>query len=403
MALEFKSTKTFKFVIGFSALFISTMAATFSVTGVASLFSGYFLFVALMMSGLEFGKVVLASFLARYWKKVSIILRTYFVMALIILIAITSAGIFGFLSDGYQKTKGTYDVTEKEIVFIKQKIELFTKQKNAVDNRISSLSNARTGQESRLDSLYRRGQTTTAKNVEKYIAINNSELNELSIKSNVLSDSISKYTLNQLSKETSTSTGELGPLKYLASIFNTDMDSIVKWFIFMLIFVFDPLAVLLFVSLNVIMKNEQEGRLLEIPKPDKISIANKAKNLIEKFKKKRPAAEIIKIEESPVIEEIITEEVPTDTLKIEEPSIENPIITEVEYTNLPIPTETISENIPIAKEIIPEVKETLDLEKEHKFYHGDEEPKVEGFHTSNFSIERVHGKKSKDDENTKTY
>jgi hypothetical protein len=396
MALEFKSSKTFKFVIGISALFISTMAATFSVTGVASLFSGYFFSVAFMMSGLEFGKVVLASFIARYWKKIGLLLKVYFVVALIVLVTITSAGIFGYLSDGYQKTKGTYDVTQKEIVFIKQKSDLFTQQKASIDKRISTLTNSRIGQEARLDSLYSRRQISSAKSVEKYIASSNLELNELSKQSAAIGDSVSKYSLDQLSKETINATGELGPLKYLATIFNTDMDSIVKWFIFMLIFVFDPLAVLLFVALNVIIKNESE---LEPIANDtkKINAAVKFKNIFNKFKfmKSTINEDIPNIEVTPEGTPESTQEVTPESTQEVTPEVTPESTQEVTPEVTPESTQEVT------PEVTPEVNPTL--EKEHTFYHGnDTSQKVEGFHTAGFTDERIFGKK-KNDDNIKTY
>jgi hypothetical protein len=294
MALEFKSGKTFKFVIGASALFISTMAAVFSVTGVATLFSGYFLTVALMMSGLEFGKVIVASFMARYWKKLNYLFRFYFILALMILITITSSGIFGYLSDGYQKTKGTYDVSEKEVVFLNQKIDMFTAQKKLVDDRINQIVSSRKGQEARLDSLYARKQVSSAKSVESYVQKANKDADDLTIKSNAYADSLSKYSMIKLEKENKNATGELGPLKYLAKIFGTDMDIIVKYFIFMLIFVFDPLAILLFVSLNVIIKNEHENLPDVIPNDEEGIFSKVGKKIFEKIKsnnKKNPLSE----------------------------------------------------------------------------------------------------------------
>jgi hypothetical protein len=349
-----------------------------------------------MMGGLEFGKVVLASFLARYWKKLSFLFRIYFSVALLILILITSGGIFGYLSDGYQKTKGSYDVNEKEVVFIKQKIDLFTKQKETIDKRISSLTDSRVGQERRLDSLYSRRQNSTAKSVESYIAKSNSQLDDLTKQSSVLGDSISKYSLTQLNKETQNATGELGPLKYLATIFNTDMDTIVKWFIFMLIFVFDPLAVLLFVSLNIIIKNETEGDLQDRVPSD---IKGKFKTILNDILPKRNKKEETQIEDDVVqnIEpEIIKENIEEkDTiLEIEKNNIsDSENITETIVEKEPLKEEPLKEEPlkeePLKEEIKEEIKEP-EISKQHEFYHDDS---VDGFHTANFSIERVHGKK----------
>lgn len=266
MALYLKSNKSFKILAGVSALSISAMAATFSVTGIATLFSGYFLTVAIMMGVLEFGKIVVASFLARFWEDLSKILKSYFMAALFILILITSGGIFGYLSDAYQKTKGDYTVTEKQVSLIDTKVKLFQSEKDRYQNRIDALNTSRIGQESRLDFLYSRGQTASARRVESLIASSDKELADLTKKLSAVNDSIGAYETTKVEKESVNITGELGPLKYIAGIFDTDMDTVVKYFIFMLIFVFDPLAVLLFVSLNIIIK--KEGGLIEEPKEE---------------------------------------------------------------------------------------------------------------------------------------
>ena len=254
MALHIKSHKSFIILIAISAFSISAMAATFSVTGIATLFSGYFFTVALMMGVLEFGKIVVASFVARFWQELSKVLKTYFISALTVLILITSGGIFGYLSDAYQKTKGDYTVIEKQVSLIEAKIKLFQSEKERVQNRLDVLTNTRVSQETRLDSLYSRGQITTAKRIELQIESANKEVSQLSVKLNTINDSVGFYETSKVEKETTNLKGELGPLKYIANIFNTDMDNVVKYFIFMLIFVFDPLAVLLFVSINLLIK-----------------------------------------------------------------------------------------------------------------------------------------------------
>jgi len=256
MALHLKSNKSFIIILTASAVLISTMAAIFSVTGMANLFSGYFTTVAMMMGSLEFSKIVVASFLARYWNTINRALKTYFIIALVVLITITSGGIFGYLSDAYQKTKGDYSIIEKDIQLIDTKVKLFQSEKERYQNRVDVLIKAKTGQESRLDSLYSRGQISIAKRVESQIESSNREVSELSLKLNAINDSISYYETKKVEKETKNISGELGPLKYLSVVFNTDMDTVVKYIIFLLIFVFDPLAILLFVSINTLLRKE---------------------------------------------------------------------------------------------------------------------------------------------------
>ena len=362
MALHIKSTKSFKLLLGFSALLISGMAATFSITGIATLFSGYFFTVALMMGALEFAKIVVASFLARYWSNVSKILRGYFIAALMVLILITSGGIFGYLSDAYQKTKGDYTLVEKNVQLIDTKIKLFTSEKDRYQNRLDALTKAKSGQEARLDSLYSRGQTSVAKRVETQIAASDKEVAELSKKLNAVNDSIGVYETRKVEKESTNITGELGPLKYIAGIFNTDMDTVVKYFIFLLIFVFDPLAVLLFVSLNTLIRKEHleedDEEIKPVPK----------KKIEEKNIEAIPADEnaFIKKSES----EVQSEKLPvTNEIEI----IQEKPLQEIEAKKKAVSDDSeefVNELIEVLeKSKEPEVKEPEHKGDEHEFYH----------------------------------
>ena len=97
-----ENSKYFYIWIGLSALFIAGSAAAFSVYGLAKLFSGAFISVVIMASALELGKLVTASFLYRYWNMINWFQKVYMTIATIVLIFITSAGIFGYLSNAYQ-------------------------------------------------------------------------------------------------------------------------------------------------------------------------------------------------------------------------------------------------------------------------------------------------------------
>ena len=92
----------FKYYVGLSALLIAGSAAFFSVFGLSKLFAGATMSVIIMASSLEFGKLVGASFLYRYWNSIANWLKVYMTVGVITLVGITSAGIFGFLSNAYQ-------------------------------------------------------------------------------------------------------------------------------------------------------------------------------------------------------------------------------------------------------------------------------------------------------------
>mgnify|MGYP007026221088 CR=1 FL=1 len=107
--MEIANSKIFNWMLGLSALAVSGMAAFFSVTGIAMLFNGSFFAVALMATSLEVGKLITASFLYRYWKVVNWLQKCYMTLSVLILIGITSMGIFGFLSNSYMGATVEFD------------------------------------------------------------------------------------------------------------------------------------------------------------------------------------------------------------------------------------------------------------------------------------------------------
>ena len=115
----------FPFLIGFSALSVSASAAFYSVSGLSKLFAGASLEVIIMAGSLEFAKLVTASLLYQYWDTINKTLRTYLTVATIILVLITSMGIYGFLSAAYQETYNKLSIVENEKAFIQQKIDFY--------------------------------------------------------------------------------------------------------------------------------------------------------------------------------------------------------------------------------------------------------------------------------------
>jgi len=243
-----------------AALVIAGTAALFSVTGISSVFAGHFIQVAIMAGALETGKIVISSILYRYWGIMNKAIKSYMIVALFVLMIITSAGIFGYLSEAYQQTKSGYEVVDKEIQLLQSKKQLFQNEYDRYQNRLNDLTGIRSGQETRLDSLYSRGQTSSAKRIETNIKRQDDEITKLSGLILITSDSLSSIDKRMIEKQSIIITGDLGPIKYVADAFGTNMDTIVKWLILILIFVFDPLAVTLIVAANMIFVNKHYER-----------------------------------------------------------------------------------------------------------------------------------------------
>jgi len=253
----------FPFLIAFSALSVSTSAAFYSVSGLSKLFAGASLEVIIMAGSLEFAKLVTASLLYQYWDTINKTLRTYLSIATIILVLITSMGIYGFLSAAYQETYSKLSAVENQKGFIQQKIDFYQNDVNRYDeeierisSNISTLSNAKASTIQVRDTSVSGGFRQTISTTELRMAqsrINTEEENRKLAQSKriISSDSLQKFQLQVLELDNNTEVaGELGPLQYLSSLTGYPMDKIINVLLLIIIFVFDPLAISLVVAAN---------------------------------------------------------------------------------------------------------------------------------------------------------
>ena len=253
----------FPFLIAFSALSVSTSAAFYSVSGLSKLFAGASLEVIIMAGSLEFAKLVTASLLYQYWDTINKTLRTYLSIATIILVLITSMGIYGFLSAAYQETYSRLSVVENQKSFIQQKIDFYQNDVTRYDteierisSNISTLSNAKASTIQVRDTSVSGGFRQTISTTELRMAqsrINIEEENRKLAQSKriIASDSLQKFQLQVLELDNNTEVaGELGPLQYLSSLTGYSMDKIINVLLLIIIFVFDPLAISLVVAAN---------------------------------------------------------------------------------------------------------------------------------------------------------
>lgn len=258
----------FPFLVALSAFSLAGAAAFFSVTGLSKLFGGAQGAVIIMASSLEFSKLVTASFLHKYWKTIDWKLKTYLTIGTVTIMFITSAGIYGFLSSAYSETSNKLDNIDGQIALVEQKkkivqddiARLETNQKLKQD-RIQSLITLRTQQEARVDSLYNRGRANIAKRVEEQINQSNSEITRVTTETDGLgqkiqakNDEMANFDTEILELKNNDIAGEVGPLKYIAKLTGSSMDSVVNFFILLLIFVFDPMAVCLVIATNITME-----------------------------------------------------------------------------------------------------------------------------------------------------
>tara|TARA_R110000737_G_scaffold173859_1_gene199347 strand:+ start:1242 stop:2177 length:936 start_codon:yes stop_codon:yes gene_type:complete len=242
--------KLFPYVIALSALSVSASAALYSVVGLSKLFAGAKIQVMIMAGSLEFAKLVIASVLYQYWEKTNAFIKAYLMIALIILITITSGGIYGYLSGAYQETSNQSEFMEKEVAIIDSKRVRFEEQRSDYQTSIKTWTEALANptQIQYVDKESGQLVTTTSSRQRRTLE---SELKEAKINLSAVTDSISVLDMKILDMELNNEAArELGPLKYMAKLFDKSMDEIINWFMVMIIFVFDPLAIILVVIAN---------------------------------------------------------------------------------------------------------------------------------------------------------
>jgi hypothetical protein len=247
--------RIFPFIIAISALSVSASAAVYSVTGLSMLFAGASTAVIIMAASLEVSKLVIASLLYQYWDKLNKILRTYLTIAAVVLILITSAGIYGYLSSAYQKTADQTSIVDSKIASLETKKKLYENTRSGILQEKQSLSE--------LKGSLSKGTTTqfTDKKGNLVVRSNNASIKQiesasksdekLSSKLDAVNDSIFSLETKMLEiKTTAVGESELGPLKYLSQLTGVAMDRIINWYILVIIFVFDPLAISLVIAAN---------------------------------------------------------------------------------------------------------------------------------------------------------
>ena len=253
----------FPSIIALSALSVSASAAFYSVSGLSKLFAGASFEVIIMAGSLEAAKLIIASLLYQYWDTINKYLRAYLTLAAIILVIITSMGIYGFLSAAYQETYQKLVVNENQIEFLENKAKFYEddvtrydQELERISGNISTLSNAKATSIQVRDTSAVGGLRSTVSTAElrlaqQRIGVEEENRKEVNIKRTVAADSLQNIKLKILDLQNDSDTvGELGPLQYLSGLTQTPMDKIINILLLVIIFVFDPLAISLVVAAN---------------------------------------------------------------------------------------------------------------------------------------------------------
>jgi hypothetical protein len=250
------------------AIGLSSTAAYYSIIGLSTIFIGIVVPVTIMAIFIESSKVLIATVLHQYWTQLNILLKGGLITALIISMGITSIGIYGLLNSGYNVTAIKIETISQQTNFYNNKIDIFqnqlqglNKEKLSAENNIiqltEGLSNNKIQYTDSKGNLVISQSNSNRKTLETQINKVQDKKEVIDIKINALNDSINNYNLLNLQLNTNSDlAAEIGPLKYLSKLFNTSIDRVINWFIIALMLVFDPLAIMLILTISSITKSD---------------------------------------------------------------------------------------------------------------------------------------------------
>jgi hypothetical protein len=246
-----------KYLVGFSALIIAGCAAFFSVTGLGVLFSGAATSVMVMAGTLEFAKLVAATYLKQKWEEIKGFNKWYLVSAVGLLMMITSAGIFGYLSNAFQAQSLQLQQVDREVLVYTTKIEQNTAQITQLNTQLGQLSSTQSTilEKGKVNSRLLRSIDSK----DKQVATINKKIEILQTENAKNNEKINEIKLKNLDLEK-----EVGGFRFIAEAFGMELKNVVKFFIFLIVIVFDPLAVALIIAFNGLIetKKQKQRRLL---------------------------------------------------------------------------------------------------------------------------------------------
>jgi hypothetical protein len=292
-----------KYLVAIAAVMIAGSAAYFSVTGLGVLFSGAAVAVMVMASSLEFAKLVTATYLKQEWDSIKGLNKWYLTFSVVVLMAITSAGIFGYLSNAFQQQNLKLNQVQREIDVWDNKIKLTNDQIVTLQGQQKDLSSTQ-------NTLLSKGKVNSrllrsADNRDK-------QSTKISNKINSLQDSIVVYNgkINDIKNNNIEIEREVGGFRFVAEAFNVELNSVVKFFIILIVIVFDPLAVALVISFNQLVMVKRKDDEIE-PTTEPLSTKEELKDFVDETTRIRLSEDDLKKLE----EVLLNPPVPNEKLK----------------------------------------------------------------------------------------
>ena len=359
----------------FCAIGLSGTAAYYSVVGLSIIFSAVALPVIIMGSFLEISKIAIATYLHDKWKETYGLLKIYLTIALVTLSVLTSIGIYGLLSTGFQKNIAGLEINNKLIDNIEVKKTRFEeikgdyqKEKEGLDKDITNLRNALSNNTTTQSIDRNTGQVITRANggnrkaFEGQLQVAQQNRDLVSKKIEGLNDSITRLDMEVLDLASAEiESGELGAIKYLSEITGWDIKKTANFFILMLVFVFDPLAIALVISTNQAFKNirrkededEVKPEYEEYPHQDEVEIPESYLT----HHNPQVTPQVTPQVEPQIIERIV--EVPVEVIKEVEKIVEVPVDRIVEVVR-EVPVDRVVE---IERQVEVPVDRIVEVEK----------------------------------------
>jgi hypothetical protein len=284
--------KSLKYLVGISAIIIAGCAAYFSITGLGILFAGASLSVMVMAGSLEYAKLVTATYLKQKWDVIKGFNKWYLTSSVIILMVITSAGIFGYLSNAFQQQNIGLQKVERDISVYQNQITKNDGEISRYTTQLNNQQNIRNSQESNLSKQIDKDKSTARvsqmiRTADKEITSISKRIDELTKQNNIALDSINAIKNKNINLER-----EVGGFRFVAEAFGVELNTVVKFFIFLIVIVFDPLAIALIIAFNQLVLGESK-------KEEEVEVKeDKTKDIIEEESRLKLSKEDLKILES---------------------------------------------------------------------------------------------------------
>jgi hypothetical protein len=270
----------------FCAVGLSITAAYYSVMGLSILFASVAIPVIVMGSFLELSKIAITTYLHDQWNNSYKLLKVYLTTALVILSFITSLGIYGLLTTGFQENISKLEIGQKQVANVELKRNRFneikaeyTLEKNTLDKDISQLRGALSTNtttqsvDKKTGQVISKANTGNRKAFESQLTLAVENKTKISTKIEALNDSLTNLDIQVLNMESKSQLGnELGAIKYVSELTGMPIKKTANIFILLIIFVFDPLAIVLIIATNQSFNNlKPKLNIYGEPKPTPIT------------------------------------------------------------------------------------------------------------------------------------